>query len=168
MGLIEFIAAYSFYITLISGLFIVWLVIDIVFIPVRIAYFYNSKGIYQGRQKFKKKDTTIEFRKKRYNIDFEDGFVHTEKRALGITKYYKCFYYIGNSNPLRLGAKLEPDLTPELYNTMFTSKVAQDLNNFSKKGLEFLKDPKIIIMILITIAAIWYFASGGTLTGTAK
>jgi hypothetical protein len=76
------------------------------------------------------------------------------------------YYQIGNPDPLDVKTVIKPLMNADDYNVQLESKILRELNKVRIGGLAALLTPRNIIIGLIIIAAIIYFASGGTLIGT--
>lgn len=76
-------------------------------------------------------------------------------------KYY--YYNVNNPYPLNMGKKAEPLVNTEIFNALMETKVLIDLNKI-KKGLFDGLDFKMVLIGLVVIGVIIYFARGGSLT----
>lgn len=127
------------------------------------ALFFDENGDYLGSKTFKRSEKIFKYKKNSYNIDLK----YSSFRNINVIPILwdrKDYYYnIGNSNPVLIDKKSEPIINPELYNIMLETKVARDLNDLSRKGLADFLTPRNILIGLIVVGAIIYFASGGSL-----
>lgn len=78
--------------------------------------------------------------------------------------YYYYFYDKKRMTPLKLNNQDYDDgyNSKILYEILMTKKY-YDLNQSPGMSLDFLKDPKILMFIIIGIIAIFYFSTGGTI-----
>lgn len=129
----------------------------------RYALFYDDKGEFLGRAKYKKWDSLIKVGKRRYNIIKEKATI-TKIKGLFFDKEYTHYNY-NNPNPMLLDKKQEPIYNAELYNIQLDTKVMRDLNNLAKKSLAELLTPINILIGLIVIGVIIYLATGHSITG---
>lgn len=129
---------------------------------VRRAYFYDINGERIGKCSFKKGVEHFEYKEGMYNVIDDNCTIDYEKvLPFGILTRKVTYYNIGNTNPLTLTAKPSAPVTPELYNIIYKTKIARDLNDLAfKQGLLALLTPKNIIIGLVVIGLIYYLASG--------
>lgn len=155
---------------------------------VHIAWFFNSRGEYDGSKRFKPSKDNFKYGDGSYNIDIKNGSDVENMIIPLLLKKKRFFYNVNYSNPLNLKqfTKEElqtaiaqsnknnknddfivPPITPELYNINLETKVARDLNDLAKGNLfNFIKEhPAVIFIGIIGLVALWYFGSGHTLNG---
>jgi len=131
-----------------------------------IALLFDDRGELLAKKSFRRKDDFFTYDgERKFNIILQNTTAFEKFGILWNTKYY--FYNINNPNPLVLNKKLEPILNSKIYNVMLETKVARDLNDLTKSTLSQLMTPKNIIIVLAILGAVYYFSSGGTLTGTS-
>lgn len=98
---------------------------------------------------------------RKYVIDLLGGSSFKIKGFIWNNIYYQ--YQKDNPLPYSRKKMSEPIINSDLLNTVIENRVARDLNNLSKSGLQQLLTFKNIIIGLAVIGVIWYFASGGKL-----
>lgn len=123
----------------------------------------DERGEFIKFIKFNMFDTTFKYKSRCYNVLKNKSSCLKIKGLLFNNFYY--FYTINNSNPFVFDDKQEPILNSEIYNALLETKVINDINEISKDNfLLKLLNPKNIIIGLIILAVIIYFANGGTIT----
>lgn len=103
------------------------------------------------------------------NIDkFNNLHLKTTKLFMNIDNYY-YFYNKKYSEPIPLSTnnltkgKDKKPYSSYILNEILLTKKYYDLNQSPSNTLDFLKDPKNLIYILIGVAVIVYFAQGGSI-----
>lgn len=129
------------------------------------AKFFDERGEYITDKIFRKYNETFKFKNRRYNIELKEGSYYEVSSIPLLLKKRYYFYNLSNSNPIKLDKKGEPIINPNIYNTIIESEEAKKLNNLHKGTLmNFLSEPKNIIILVIICAVGYYFLKGGTLT----
>lgn len=124
------------------------------------AVFYDANGNYLAVRKVNKVEPLIKYKGRSYNYLPESSFTK-RKYATHTTYYYH--YNINNPMPLVMKSSTEAVLSPKVYNHILENDLIMKLTP-RKLGLLGLLTPKNIIIVLAILAAVYYFASGGTLT----
>lgn len=128
------------------------------------AKFFDERGNKHGNKSFKKKNSTFKYGSGSYNVDIQEGsFEEDNPIFFPIWKRKSYFYNINNSNPIKLNAKAEPPISPELYNINLETEVARKLNDLSNSRFSDLLTPRNIIILLAIIALIYYLKTKGTI-----
>lgn len=130
-----------------------------------IAVFYDNHGTYLGQKKLKYQERFFSYKGNAYNFIPEKS---TWFKRVGIftkTKYYH--YNIFDAMPLVLDKKCQPLMHNDTYKAILDSDLVKKLNPKNTSLLDLIGGWKGAIVILIIGAAIYYFASGGTLTSTS-
>jgi hypothetical protein len=132
-----------------------------------LAIFFDDKGEYLDVCKLKRSQDTFKYgsgkEQRQFNIILDNCTTFNRKGLLFDKRYY--FYNINNPMPLILNKRCEPVFNSKLYNVMMETNVAQQLNDLAKDSFAKYLTPRNIIIAIIIIGVIIYFASGGTLKG---
>lgn len=126
------------------------------------AVLFDDKGEEADITKFKRKEGFFTKKKKSYTIDLKNAS-HFIKRGLLIDRVY-YFYPLNNPSPLLLDKKCEPIMNADAFNSLLETKVIREINKLDKTGLSELLTPRNIIIGLIILGAVYYFATGGKIT----
>lgn len=130
------------------------------------ALLFDDKGEHLDIVGFKRKSDIIAYahgtNARKFNY-IPDNCSYWEKRGIFFNKRY-YFYNVNNPNPYIFKKTAEPVINSKIYRVMLDTKVAQDLNKLASGGLAQYLTPKNIIIGLIILGVIIYFASGGTIS----
>lgn len=74
------------------------------------------------------------------------------------------FYTIGNPDPLIISHDMKPLINAYDYNVQLETKILTELNKVRQSGLMALLTPRNIIIGIIILVAVFYFASGGDIS----
>lgn len=125
------------------------------------AKMFNDKGEHIKDKWFSNFAKTFEFKNKAFNIKHKDATFFDTKGFFYDTRYY--LYNIDNPDPFKLEKKVKPVMDSETYNLMLKTNIAKKLNDISKSGfLDFLKEPKNLIMAVVSLI-LFYLVSTGQL-----
>lgn len=122
----------------------------------RIACFYDNKGDYLGKKAFSNTEKVFDYAGCSFNVVHEDVTITKLKRWYWNLDIYH--YNINNPMPLDFKKTVEPIIDSELYNIQLKTKVARDLNDLSKTGLQ-LNAKTILIGIGILVIG-WLVMTG--------
>jgi len=118
--------------------------------------FFDEKGQFIKNQRFAPYSKVFSFKDKSYNVDLRDASYFDSKGILWTNRYF--MYNLSNPDPLILNKKMEPIISPEIYNIMLETKTAQKLNDLSKP--RFNLNFKTLIIIGVVIVAGYLLATG--------
>lgn len=125
------------------------------------AVFYDDHGRYLGQKRLKYREKYFSWRGRAFNfLPYDSSYL----KRTGILKTVKYYHYnFNNANPLLLDKKCEPILSNDTYKAILDSDLVKKLNP-KKAGFLEMIGWKGILLGLVVVFAIYYFASGGTLT----
>lgn len=129
----------------------------------------NDDGKTLAKKRFYLQDDKFIWNERTYNIIRDEKYRDFSRGTFLLTKHYKYYYNVKNSNPMSFN-KLSEGFTPILDNKLYTSIMQAEILiklNSTKGGLlDGLKnmDAKTIIGILMVLAVVAYFLTGGSLT----
>lgn len=139
-------------------------------IKIHEAYFYDKAGHFIGSKIIKissKKGISkkvFEYKGGSYNIK-----PNVSRAEVCFFPYFvdriQYNYTQGNPDPLAVRPILEPLMNADDYNVQLESKILRDLNKVRQGGLAALLTGRNLIILLMVIGAIIYFATGGELMG---
>lgn len=131
-------------------------------IRIKKAIRFDDNGVFIDIVKIPKQEPYFGKKHKSYNVmDKEASFF--KMKGLIIDKIY-FLYNINNPNPYKVDKKCEPIMNSDAYNSMLETKVIRDMNKLEKSPISDLLTPRNIIIGLVVIGAIIYFATGGKIT----
>lgn len=119
---------------------------------------YNERGEFMKTVWFPKNQDEFKYGNKAFHIDRENPSFKKRKGLLINKRFY--YYNISCSDPLILNKKVEPQINPEIYNTLLESKVAKQLNDSNKDGLFKNLNPKTAFIGIAVIIGIILYLTG--------
>ena len=122
---------------------------------------YSDDGEHLKSIRIKNKENSFIFDDKTFVLD-RKKFKPLERNGVFYNKRY-YHYNINNSFPFLLDKKGEPFINAEQLNILMETKVLKDLNALGNNWLKNIKIQHVLIGLGI-LAAIYYFANGGSLT----
>lgn len=123
------------------------------------ALFFDNQGHYVGFQKIDYNKSFFKFKNGCYNFLPLKSSYFKLHYWFSTTKYY--IYTLGNPSPILLDNKPEI-IDAKAYKSILETDLIKKLNDLSNGGfLDFLKNPKVLIILLIIGAIIWWLMSGG-------
>lgn len=131
------------------------------------ALFFDSVGYPVGIKKIHWSEPTFAFEDRIYNFLPDKCSFFKIKNIFSSTKYY--FYNIENSNPILLNGENKGIIDPVAYKRILETDLIKKLNDLSKSNfLAWLMRPKVLLIVIVAILVIYYFASGHTLQGASN
>lgn len=125
------------------------------------AIIYNSVGEHIDTVKLDRFAKNFNYKDGLYNINFDHN---SGIKIKTFWKRYKYFsYQLGNPDPINYNNVNNISMTSEKYNIIFKTEIAKKLNDINENKLLALLTPRNLVIGLIVIVAIGYFASGGTI-----
>lgn len=94
------------------------------------AAFYDDRGIELGKKSFKSTDKTIEFLDRRFNVKLKEASYTQFRRWYWNKEVYH--YNINNPDPLNFEKTVKPIMNSDLYNILFKTQVARQINTPTK------------------------------------
>lgn len=127
------------------------------------ALFFDRQGHYVGIKKVRWYEESFAFKDRLYNFLPDKASYFKLKFWFSSVKYY--MYNYDDPNPICLDGENKPVLHPEAYKRILETDLIKKLNDLPNQGLlSFLLQPKVLITLIVIIGAVWYFASGGTVS----
>lgn len=127
------------------------------------AVFFDDNGVCVGQKRLKYSDSTFVFQGRGFNFMPLNSSFFKVVNIFSKTKFY--FYNINNPMPLLIKKSIDPVVNSEAYGVFLRTDILKKLNDLSKKNwLSELLTPRNMIIALILIVVIWFFASGHSLS----
>lgn len=121
-----------------------------------------NKGAYVGKKTFSPKDRTFYYKGYAFTIIPDHPCFFTRSNLLNKTRYY--FYDISDPFPMTVSLDSKTNFDPKLLSVILKSDGFAKLHQLSKPDWMQFFTLKNMMIVAIIIVAIYYFASGGTLT----
>lgn len=118
-------------------------------------WFIKTRKIKYRERTFKEKDFT-------YNFVPDKASFMKVKTMFSTRKYY--MYNLYNPNPILLNGVNKPLISADTYTDVIEANLIKQLNDVQGNLLKRLLTPRNVMLALVIILVIYYFASGGTLT----
>lgn len=125
-----------------------------------IACFYDDKGLYVGCKTINYRDYSFKYKGRVYNF-VPDRSSFTILSHLIFRKHKLYHYNIYNSNPILFNGDNKPIIDNSVYKRVLDSDLIKKLNTPKSDFLDFIKNPKFIILFIVGIFALYYFTKGG-------
>lgn len=125
------------------------------------ALIFDAQGHFIGIKNIDYKEESFVFKNRIFNFLPGEASFFKLRYWFSTTKYY--FYNFDNPMPICLDGENKSVINPIAYKRILETDLIKKLNDLARNNfLSWLLQPKVLIILVIIIGAVWFFASGNT------